>query len=234
MGSLSIWPQCETLPQNPVIMLEAFGRSKRVMSDITGKYKVWLISGDHKVELEGREWLEGAMDLEMVLLYPKEKLFENQTYHLQIDSLPEDERMPQLYARNGLPTRNPAWKITAGTDTQQPEWKMMPTTVEQHYTMYGCGPAVSTTIHPEFNDDNPCLAYVTLTNQKTKQSRSYYVAIYENTLSIGHGMCAGAFVYAEGATYDCEIQLMDASGNKSRVARKLSFKSPEPDDFDDR
>ncbi len=87
----------------------------------------------------------------------------------------------------------------------------------------GCGPAEIVHFCGEAKDDSPKLFLAKVLNTKTNKTTEYY----ETGLSIGHGMCGGAFLFENDVTYQVQFGIMDASGNVTeKLTDPISFTGP--------
>jgi len=232
-NGLSVFPAGKTLRQNSIIVLEGYGDSQAIISDLNKKYPVYLKSGEKKVNLKVIETCVGQYHLTQAILTPDTKLEAGLEYTIHIDNLPEFESL------NRLNDETKKWeeikyRVIYGEDTEKPFVQSTPKVIGKKLYYYGCGPST----HVEFNynvkDDSEILIKTTVTNIKSGKECIYYIQPTKNKIEVGHGMCGGAFDFDKNLNYEVSFSFMDASGNTTYwQGEKIKFTKPTKRSTDD-
>ena len=98
-----------------------------------------------------------------------------------------------------------------------------------NHTMFGCGPA----IYANFTILNPIkkksIYKIELYDLTTNKITTYYQSNLQNEISIGHGMCSGAFNFIAGNKYKVRFTPMSSSGKLKKPSDWNTFKNPYKD-----
>ncbi|SMB98345.1 hypothetical protein SAMN00120144_1060 [Hymenobacter roseosalivarius DSM 11622] len=92
----------------------------------------------------------------------------------------------------------------------------------------GCGPAVNVDFYGVVQDQSAYIVKASVRNLATGEIVSYYLRpVIKDFISIGHGMCSGAFALEKGKNFSVVFTLMDASGNTANwTGKAISFTAP--------
>jgi hypothetical protein len=212
---INVYPKGETISQNSIIIIEGYANSQKIILDLNKKYKVYMKSGNHVVDMEILELNEGSFKLTQAILKPTDSFLIGEEYKLFIDSLPSSSgRIDKT------------WKITESSIVGIPEFKKLPKVSGKELTYLGCGPSVHVNFKSTVNSNEDCIVKTTLINKVTGISSVYYLPISNGKISIGHGMCSGAFELYKGMEYTVTFCLMDFSGNKGQITEEIAFTAP--------
>ncbi len=222
--------------QMPIIVFQGYAGSQPVIFELNKKYPIYLKNGKKKIKLIVKEINIGQFMLTQAILMPEEKLVIGQEYVVLIDNLSEEQKL------NRFDEKMPANQVTkfvagAGKDMNKDTKKLFasnPKEVSKDFTMFGCGPAMHVTFDlTNKNASNAAieiteiLVKTTVKNLKTGKESTYYLQTYNNQISIGHGMCEGAFAFDGESEYEVKFSLTDFSKNtKIWESEKVKFTSP--------
>ena len=222
-------PRSGSIKQNSKFVLTGYFRSQRIVTSLNKKYPIYLESDQHKVKLIVKNTYKGMFELTQAILYPEEKLIAGKTYVLKIDNLDQFENS-LLFRRNAkIDQKEPiAWTIEEGTDNQNPLFLSPPELVDKRTIHYGCGPEVYADFKIKVTDESELLFQTEFVDIKSGNSTIYVLNLDDTeTLSVGHGMCAGAFEYKENGQYKVRFLLMDICGNNNNEWTSwIKFDSP--------
>lgn len=225
-ATAQVWPSGKTLSPNPVILIDVSGNSSLIHLMGT-RYHAMLCSGNDTIPLTIAERFEGQFSASQALFRPERALQKRQEYELFIQGL--ENPLEMVYRMdpkgNKLPVR---WNVSDETDLVAPQWTQQTSYKDASYMSYGCGPAVSMNFNLQA-DPADVLVRTTVTNKLTGKMHFYYLHPEDGQLSVGHGMCSGAFVFEPQAEYDVCFCLVDASGNKSDFTCIMTVASPIPE-----
>jgi lipoprotein-anchoring transpeptidase ErfK/SrfK len=213
---LSVWPAPGKINQNPIFVLDGYAASMDVIYNLNKKYAVYLKSGNTKIKLEIRETLTGQYRIAQAILVPTENLQIGKEYELIIDDLPENEGV-RMYDYTNNKKLAIKWKVVAGIDKEAPQWTVQPKYTGKSKMAFGCGPGIDVSFSYAANDSlSNHLIKATVKDVATGKTATYYIPASQNKITVGHGMCSGAFDLIDDKAYEVEFSLMDASGNTSQ------------------
>ncbi|MFT5820640.1 MAG: hypothetical protein ACI8ZM_001885 [Crocinitomix sp.] len=224
-SGIYIWPATTTnISEMPLITVEGYYRDQEVVRKIGKEYNLYLKSANHVVRLIPMEILEGEMDLTQVVLKPVRALKANIEYELIATSIPKSSTaIPEVL---DLRIPNSKWTVKAIKDNTLPLFTSAPKWIGSIITYYGCGPAKYINFEFETNETNNYLVRTTLTNTTDDSEFTYYLSA-DGIISVGHGMCSGAFNPIAGVKYKIEFSLLDGSWNKGKTVSYEVVYNPE-------
>lgn len=217
---VSAFPKSNEISQNSILMVEGYAWSQNIIIELNKKYPIYLQSDNHQVKLTVKETCEGEFSLTQAILNIEGELIIGKKYNLQIDSLNEEER--EMHDFSDI-----SWTVKKNIDSTLPAWNKVPKHTGNYFMMYGCGPDVYANFEMEIADNSETLVKTELIDLKTNEKTIYYLQHFGGKLSIGHGMCAGAFNFGSDRNYKVRFDLVDASGNTlNKWTDWVEFDSP--------
>ena len=234
-NGLSVFPSGNLLRPNSIIVIDGYAMSQEIVKGLEKKYPVYLKSKTKKINLKVKEILFGQFKKTQAVLVPEAMLTAGEEYTLIIDKLPEDESLDRW--NKELQKSEPVvYKVLKNEDTIKPTFKTTPKEIRKSYKYFGCGPSVHVDFECQVIDSSEYLIKTTVRNIKLNYESTYYLESYtEATISIGYGMCSGAFFFDEGDDYEVEFSIMDASGNFTPwTGERIKFTKPTELDFKDK
>ncbi|MBI3237825.1 MAG: hypothetical protein HYZ43_03110 [Flavobacteriia bacterium] len=224
---ISVFPEGKIIRQKTIIMIEGYAQSQKIINQLGTTYPVYLKSGHTKVKLIVKETLTGQFQLTQAILEPESGLKIGVKYELVIDSLPKFEYLARWNPTNKK--REPIiYEVIEGNDSEQPKFQSVPKETSKSLIHYGCGPEKHVNFSCFVSDSSEYLVKATVKNMTTSVSTSYYVRHTDSTVSVGHGMCSGAFRFNEDANYQVVFSLLDMAGNTTEwVGDPIPFTNPE-------
>ncbi|HLP56207.1 MAG TPA: hypothetical protein VK151_14315 [Fluviicola sp.] len=226
-NGLSVFPGGKTIRQNTIIMIQGYASSQWIVTKLGKAYPVYLKSGDTKVNLVVKETLMGQFDLTQAILEPESGLKTGLKYELIIDNLPEHEHFERW--NSTIREYEPfIFEVIEGEDTEKPLFLSRPQEISKSIAYFGCGPAMSVNFSCLVSDSSEFLVKATVKNLVTGVSTPYYIGHGDSTVSIGHNMCSGAFVFKGNDDYEVTFALLDVAGNSTEwVGEPIKFTKPE-------
>lgn len=224
---LYFWPTGPTICENSLIIVDAYAQSQAMLTGSTKKYTAYLQSDHEKIELLPIALYVGQFDLTQVILKPQKSLIAGGTYELIVEGVDDVENLLKKFNSKTNQWEKISWKVVGEADLEAPVWKKLPAYINDTYIEYGCGPEVSANFEFEVSDISEYLIKTTVKDLSTQQVCTYCIQPSNQVISIGHGMCSGAFYLDNGHDFEVEFILMDASGNETPwTSPPLSFKNP--------
>jgi len=215
-AAIDFWPSKQKIKQNSIIIINTYGGSQKIIRRLNKRYPIYLQSGNHKVKLVVQNIYKGEFRITQAILRLEKKLDPNKEYQLFIDNLPEkyyqlgdfDETTKEHYFAR--------WTVNEGEDNLVPKWTVKPIETSKRYTRYGCGPDSYVDFKFHADDKSSFVIIVKVKNLFTKRKTEYLLEPSDSTLSVGHGMCSGAFLFRHGNNFEVTFDIMDASGNLTK------------------
>ncbi|WP_430406956.1 hypothetical protein [Fluviicola sp.] len=223
---LNLLPSQKEIKKTSLFLLEGYAESQHVITDLNTKYPIYLKSGNERIPLEVIETHVGQFYLTQVLLKPKEPLTPGKEYQVVIENLPDYENFGNYNSKTNK--YDPiTYLIKETSDEGAPQWIEAPKEKDKSLVHYGCGPSIMVNFTFTVKDASDIWVLTTVKSKETGTTISYILSMSESRVSIGHGMCAGAFTFNEGTDYEVQFSLMDSLGNKSEKASEwITFTKP--------
>lgn len=222
---LSAFPYQGEINRNSLFVLDGYAESQHVINGLNNQFPVYLKSGKEQVPLKVLEIHVGQFYLTQAVLKPETPLIPGKKYQLVIDHLPDYERLG-VYNLKTHDFDPVTYFVTDVTDTDAPVWLEKPQEKDKSLAHLGCGPSIHVNFKMNVQEQSEFLVKTTVTNKKTGMETTYYIGGGKEGLSIGHGMCSGAFDFDDSMEYEAKFQLMDASGNVSEETGWVAFTKP--------
>jgi hypothetical protein len=225
-SGLSVFPNGQTICQNSIFVLDGYAESQEVILALNKKHPVYLMSGNKKVNLHVLEICVGDYRLTQAVLRPETELEAGLQYTMYIDSLPEYEKFTR-YNKATQAYGPVIYTVISEKDTEKPQLVSKPTELKKALVLYGCGPSIYVVFSHTATDKSEMLVKTTVKSLTTRKETTYYIQPNGNQISVGHGMCAGAFDFRDGEMYEIEFSFMDACGNMTAWSgERLKFSKP--------
>lgn len=228
---MSFWPRNRTIRQNSLLVVDGYSQSQAVLTGLGSTHEAFLQSGNQRIPLEVAQILIGEFEVTQVVLKPHRILEAGRQYEVVIvtagKKATDTSNLVFLHNRGKV-----VYTVAAGPqDHTAPRWLAAPAGKGQQYEEFGCGPAVSVDFAAPGQDESEWLVKAAVQNLTTGQVTTYYLqpAGEQRTISVGHGMCGGAFQLRNGKLYSVTFVLMDAAGNTTPAPQPpLQFAGPVP------
>lgn len=215
------------LDKNGLVILEFYAISQTLITDLNKKYPVYLQSSSGNITLNVVEVLKGEMALTQVVLKPIKPLKINQYYLFRIDNLPKYENLPKLYNQKSKTTSPLTFKAIESKNVKAPSFKVNPVFLSESLKEYGCGPEELVSFNIKASKEIDLFVRTTVKNKTTGKTTTFILEIENETVKVGHGMCSGAFYFANGKSFKASFQLLDLTGKMSIKSKPISFSIPE-------
>ncbi len=214
------------VPVNAVFILEGYGESRRAVETMEER-SAYLQSGNDRVSLSPRRVYHGQKGVSLVVLQPERPLKAGEIYKMYAPSIAPGALDYYMTGER----REYEWNAQQVVDKTAPALLSQPSVGRSRYIEYGCGPAVNVDIHMETSQEYILFAEVELrrVDKPEKKPATYLLPVERGVLTIGHGMCSGAFKLSRDVEYEARITLVDAAGNRSPDGvGRCTFFGPSP------
>lgn len=225
---ISVFPSGKTIRPNTIFVVEGYSQSQAVIEKLGKTYPVYLINGKTKIRLTVKETLKGGYLLTQAVLIPERQPKKGVRYTFVIENLPKEEGELTVWNKELRKHEAIAFDVIENSDTIKPFFNLLPREIGKTNVMYGCGPEIWVQFGYHVIDSSEYLIKATVKNLSTNSSSSYYLDHGDSSVSIGHGMCSGAFMIDNGKKFEVTFALVDASGNTTEwVGESIQFTKPE-------
>lgn len=214
LGGYSAWPPPGPVPRNTVILVEVYGYLGRPLGS-AWPATAELRGGGDVVPLEPQLRFTGQAGGSQVLLEPTRPLTPGVEYEL---FMPELEDGPLTHITFERPEFVPyRWTAHEATDRTAPVSVGEPKVAERRYIEWGCGSEIEVDVRLTARDSGPLLALAELTptGGTLEEAGAYLLPVVDGAVSIGHGMCGGAFDLKPGGEYLLRLAILDSAGNRA-------------------
>ncbi len=209
---LEVWLKSNKINLNSIFVINGYYSDSSLIK-LGAKHNVYLKTKNDTISLKVVQMNIGEYGLVQVVLTPNSKLKPNTTYRLFIKWTDKGFE----YAR---------WRTNNHQDLTAPIFSEKPQYANSSYMLAGCGPESFVFFKTKIKDKSDFLIKVSVTNPMGKTSE-FLLMSKNDTISVGHDMCRGAFALKEDGKYDISFDLMDSSGNKTNnLNNKLYFVRP--------
>ncbi|WP_160129050.1 hypothetical protein [Kordia antarctica] len=226
MGSgMTFYPLEKEINRNSMFIIEGYAMSKKTIKSFHNR-KVYLQSGTGElVELKLQEILYSSFSLAQAIFIPSKTLQPNTKYSLKYENQTDSETIELQHRFYG--GKKPLYWITTNQKYSTKLRTSITTTYKESIVeQYGCGPAVYAVFDVK-NDPNKQAWYKTeLLDVSTNTTKVYYIKSNNNKLSVGHGMCSGAFSFSRKGDYKVRFTPVNSDGKTSKATDWIPFKSP--------
>lgn len=223
---LWVFPSGQTINPNSIFILNGYAHSQRVIPELNKKHSIYLKSGIKKIRLVVTEICVGQYRITQAVLKPEKELEAGREYTMHIDNLSENERLNR-YNSATAKYEPVTYKVVSDKDLEKPQLSAKPIELKKTLDFYGCGPSTYVVFSHPAKDNSEIIVKTTVKNLKTGKETTFYIVPNGNEISVGHGMCSGAFDFDDGDNYEVEFSFMDSSGNStSWTGERIKFTRP--------
>lgn len=223
---LSAFPD-KTIHANSWLVLQAGGQARELVRNLAN-HRAALVRQGERVEVTVMAVHDGQFNVTQAIIRPSKPLTRGATYRLSLDEAAVEA------ASIGWDLKRLEWTVGPPSGSGTPRWSGAPTVDGSRYTRYGCGPAKYVDMRLPVVDTGllGALVEVRPAGAKARPVR-FLVPIRDGKISLGHGMCSGAFTYTSGARYDVRVlSVLDTQGNRvSAPPHALTVDAPQPRPF---
>jgi hypothetical protein len=222
---ISFFPTSATIAANSIFVIGTYGNSQKIIPELGKKYKIYLQSGDEKINLVTVEILVGRKRITQAVLKAQTPLTPGETYRLIIENITPFEVPKRKNAANDL--ENFSYTVLSTPDLEKPTLTTGFKEIKKQYQMFGCGDAVNVIFNCPVKDSSEFLVKATVKNLVTGVTTTYYLEPQKNAVSVGYDICSGAFTYGlKAEKHQVQFAVMDASGNITQTGKPIFFTNP--------
>ena len=229
-ASSGIFPlsQSRTLGKDQVIIMEFFWQSQSLVKDLNKKYPVYLINEQTKIPLDVIQVLTGDFRLTEVVFKPSSELTVGLKYEFFIEGLSGPWSNPYVY--NNITGKRELVSYTIVSSQSKKtgnRFVTLPVEKEKSIVQFGCGPAKSVVYNIGKEEQAGYYVKTYLKDIGAGTETVYIVPVDKGTITIGHGMCSGGFVFKGCNPYHISFSLVDLRGNEGPKTEPVLLIPPE-------
>ncbi|WP_299122189.1 hypothetical protein [uncultured Tenacibaculum sp.] len=227
-SGMEFFPKQKQIGLNPMFIIEGYAMSQKTINGFKHR-KIYLETKNGElIELNLQKILKGQMSLTQAIFKPSKQLEPNSIYFLKYSNQTEKEgkEMTQ-YNRESKKIEKVYWETTKKNVKTSEKYNNLDISfIRSNVTHFGCGPAVSAIfkIKNMKTFDFWYKAEVIEISSNTKTT--YYIKSRNSKLSIGHGMCSGAFTFNQKSKYKVKFTLINTEGKPLKTTNWKRFDSP--------
>lgn len=226
IDGIYIYPNKKTISIDELIIIEGYANSQKIVKNLS-KRKVFLVSKDDKVILNFQKTYIGEMELTQSLFAPSIDLKPNTNYYLEFENETEEEtRLLKKWNSQKKISEKIQFKTNYQKTDKNNNKNIKYNFKNTNYSLFGCGPAVFANFTVSNFKTNKILHKVELLNLKNQTKKTYYLYSENSKISIGHGMCSGAFTFRGNDAYRIRFTPINSSGKESKSSSWISFENP--------
>jgi hypothetical protein len=217
-GMIWVWPFSMQVSPNTVFILNAYDDAQHSIIALNNGGNAFIFTEGDTIYLKVLKINVGQFNRSQALVKPVRNLKPGKHYKIKIDNYEPDYYYKKDFERG--------WYVKEKLDNSKPFWKEYPALFSKISNEYGCGPDSYVKFCLCISDESP-VAVLTKTKEiSTGLTSEYYLFPDSSILSVGYGMCSGAFKFLPGERYASSFSLIDASGNYGSSTDFYHYESP--------
>ena len=220
---IDFFPEQKEITINSMFIIQGYHISQSIISSFKNR-PVYLISENNdSTELILQETLTSAQYITQAIFFPSKELKPQTTYYIKFSGQTEEEtKLINNYQKNRTIYWTTTNKRTKNISDDNIKIKLKKTEV----IPYGCGPSVNA-IFKVHNEPTSKVWYKTeVICIETNSKETFYIKQYDGYLSVGHGMCNGAFSFQKSLHYQVKFTPINTNGQKLKISDWYYFDSP--------
>jgi hypothetical protein len=227
MSGMDFFPKKRNISLNSLFIIQGYSMSEETVESFR-KREIFLISeSGEMVLLTLQEILKGQMSLTQGIFKPVRELKPNTKYFLKYSNETKREIVEmQQWNAESKQREKVYWQTSEVKSTDLISSSLKIDYEKSEVIHYGCGPS-SNAIFTVSNSNDLEVWYKTevieiATNKKT----TFYLTEWENKLNVGHGMCAGGFIFKDVGKYKVRFTPVNTDGESIKTTEWKLFDSP--------
>lgn len=207
-----VWPPSGPVPPNVTLLVETYGKLQDALQPGRDA-EVELRGADEVIPLEPLLSFRGEFLVRQTLFRPARELSPGVEYQLFAPAIAEGPLIYYTFAGQVAYS----WTANAWADLGAPVAQGAPEVTGSRYVPLGCGPQIQVDVAVPMHDESPVLvlAEVVPDGETIGVAGSYLLPVTDGAVTVGHGMCSGAFRLQPGGRYSLRMQVLDAAGNRA-------------------
>ncbi|MGB0429151.1 MAG: hypothetical protein ACPGLV_01665 [Bacteroidia bacterium] len=227
--SSGIWafPETNKIDIDGFIIVEVYGTSQDLIPKLGNDVQIHLKANDHCINLAIVEVIKGAHNISQVVFKVEQELEVGASYYLVF------EDTTQIAIRKYGVWKDAVWEAAKLAKTENKpliiEHKSYPPKIEHEgntFMLYGCGPSMYADFRTSIMDSSLMLR-AQLTELNGTDTYVYIIPIdTAGIVSLGRGMCSGAFAFQRSKKYRARFKIYDFTKTEYAYCEWIEFDSP--------
>lgn len=226
-SGMQFFPEQKEISLNSMFIIQGYNFSQKTINSFNNRVIYLESVNGELIELNLQEILKGQMDLTQAIFCPTSELKPNTTYFLKYSDQTENEEIEMMqYNRVRKEREKVYWKTTdkKALETLDPNLNIeFEKTVVVHY---GCGPSANAIFNIKNKTESEIWYKTEVVDITTNNKTIFYIKEWNKKLSVGHGMCSGAFTYNNKGKYKVRFTPMNTDGKSLKTTDWKTFESP--------
>ena len=224
---MKFFPKSQKISLKSMFIIEGYALSQTIVISFKNR-KIYLVSSTGElIKLKLIETLKGQMLLTQAIFKTETELKPNTKYFLKYSNETKEEIAErQIWNSRNQKLEVVCWETTEkeNNDLLNPNLKIEFNKTKVEY--FGCGPSANAEFNV-VNSNNSEIWYKTeVIELSTGKKTEFYLTINENKISVGHGMCSGAFTYNKNGKYKARFIPLNADGKELLFTDWTEYESP--------
>jgi hypothetical protein len=207
--ALEVWPRPgATIAPAERLILEGYGGSQPFVATLSSRSPELVpeVPGRAAVPLRVIATYYGERGITQSVLVPSQPLRVNTRYRLDAQGLGQHK-----FGRW-------SWEVRDRAAGLPPAWTSAPSAAGGDHVRFGCGPARHAYIEAGLRGDDVWVRVGVRAAGQKGPSREFLLRMKDGRLSIGHGMCSGAYKLLPGVAYQVTLVAVDAFGREASAS----------------
>jgi hypothetical protein len=227
MSDMQFLPQQRNISLNSIFIIQGYSMSQKTIESFKNRTVYLESETGQLIELGLQEILKGQMEFTQAIFKPTEQLKPNSIYFLKY-SEQTDFETNEMFQWNSETKRSEKvyWK-TINKKTIEPLNPNLKIEFEKTEVIhYGCGPSANAIFNVKNKGKSEIWYKTEVIDLSTNGKTIYYIKEWNGKLNVGHGMCAGAFIFNKKGKYKVRFTPMNIDGETLETTDWKTFESP--------
>lgn len=228
MGALTFFPKQNTISQQSLFIVEAYGFDQRLIEAFQKDRKAYLENEEgEKVDLILIEVLYGQKSLTQAVFKPIQKLKLHKKYYLKITEIPGEFNFSNLTRYNPEIKKRElvAWEVSE-SNSDLINSDLCLEFEKTHVEYYVDGPDAYAIFQPQNKPSSEIWYKTEVYDEQAKTSSSFILTEWQGKVQVGHNMCSGAFKFNKVGNYKVRFTPMNIDGKELATTEWKAFESP--------
>lgn len=226
-SGMTFLPEKKEISTNSMFIIEGYAFSQKTINSFKNR-KVFLESNNKdQIELELVEILKGDMRLTQAIFKPKTELKSNTIYFLKYSNQTKEETRDIIKWNSKTGKREKVfWKTNDSKFLKLLNKNLQIKFDKTEVILYGCGPSVNAIFNVKNKTQEEIWFRTELIDLTTKFKKTFIIREWNKVLSVGHGMCSGAFIFKGKGKYKVRFTPMNTDGKMNKTTKWFIFDNP--------
>jgi hypothetical protein len=226
-SGMYFFPEQKEISLNSMFVIQGYFNSQKTINSFKNRTIYLESENGELIELNVQEILKGQMYLTQALLCPVSELKPNTTYFLKYSDQTERETKEMKHWNSDKKEYEKVyWETTVKESVANLNSNLTLEFEKTEVIHYGCGPSANAIFNIKNKSESEIWYKTEVVELSTNKQTTYYIKDRNEQLSVGHGMCAGAFTFNNTGKYQVRFTPMTTSGKSLKTTEWYTFDSP--------